>query len=140
MLIMCFDYGTKNIGVSIGQLITHTSYPLKSIQMFKKKINWIAINKIINEWKPAKIIVGNPLNMNGNKQKMNFLVNEFVKLLYKKTKIPIILHDERLTTVEAKHILFNEKKGFKSLSKNMVNSVSSLIILNSWLYQLTNKK
>ena len=58
MQILAFDFGTKNIGVAVGQTITRSSSPLTIIFNSKNKINWPAIEEVIDEWKPELIIVG----------------------------------------------------------------------------------
>lgn len=137
MIVMSFDFGTKKIGVAIGECITYSSRVLKTIN----KKNYIQnIKKIILDWKPKKIIVGLPLDIYGKKQKITIKAEKFSHNLFKKFKIPVILHDERFTTIEAKHLLF-KNGGIKKLTKNKINSLSAKIILQSWLYEkFKNKK
>ena len=52
MQILAFDFGTKKIGVAVGQTITRSSSPLTIIFNSKNKINWPAIETVIDEWKP----------------------------------------------------------------------------------------
>ncbi|XAJ77727.1 Holliday junction resolvase RuvX [Buchnera aphidicola (Ceratovacuna keduensis)] len=130
MNYISFDYGTKNIGVAIGQKITNTGNILDSIKSKNKNINWKKIEKIIKLWNPKSIIIGLPLNMDGTEQKFTKQTKNFANKVSKKFNIKVHMHDERLSTVEAKSILF--KKGFKNLTKNKINSTSALIILESW--------
>lgn len=131
MILLAFDFGTKNIGVAIGENFTQTSRKLNCISVKKK---WIQIKKLILEWQPIKIIVGLPLNIHGKKQKITIKTKKFARKLFKKFNIPIYLHDERFTTKEAKSIIFHEK-GIKKLTIQEINSTSALIILRSWLYE-----
>ncbi|CAL4324541.1 Putative pre-16S rRNA nuclease [Buchnera aphidicola (Periphyllus testudinaceus)] len=137
MIVLSFDFGTKKIGIAIGECITYSTRILKTIS---NKKNYITdIKEIINYWKPKKIIVGFPLNVYGKKQKITKKVEKFSSKLLKKFKIPIILHDERFTTIEAKNLLFT-KGGKKELTKNKINSTSAQIILKSWFYEKFNEK
>ncbi|XBC40001.1 MAG: Holliday junction resolvase RuvX [Buchnera aphidicola (Chaetogeoica yunlongensis)] len=129
MIIIAFDFGTKNIGVAVGQTYTNTAHSLPSI---KTKNNQEQFKKIFNEWQPNIVVVGNPLNINGTKQTITKKSEMFSQTLKKIFNIPVLLHDERLSTVEAKSILF-EKYGYKSLTKNRVDSMAAVIILESWL-------
>lgn len=132
MFLIGFDFGIKNIGVAIGQNYTKTANVLKSIRVIKGIPDWKLISTLLLEWKPSVIIVGNPLNMNGTKQKITRKVENFVCSIKSKFNIPVYLHDERLSTVEAKSLLF-KKNGYKSLTKNNIDSLSAVIILESWL-------
>ena len=83
MQILAFDFGTKKIGVAVGQTITRSSSPLTIIFNSKNKINWPAIEEVIDEWKPELILVGKPLNMDGTERDIMKRVNNFVKKLKK---------------------------------------------------------
>ncbi|WP_343190284.1 Holliday junction resolvase RuvX [Buchnera aphidicola (Mollitrichosiphum nigrofasciatum)] len=131
MIILGFDYGTKNIGVAVGQRITKTAQSLKNISIKNNRPNWIEIENLLKEWNPKKIIVGLPLNINGSKQEITKKVENFAKIIYKKYNITVLLHDERFTTKEAKSILF-QQGGFKALNKK-IHSISAVLILESWL-------
>ncbi|MGK2897038.1 MAG: Holliday junction resolvase RuvX [Candidatus Makana argininalis] len=124
---MSFDFGTKNIGVAIGQFITCKASPLKEI---KKKTLWVNIGKILNEWKPYLIIVGLPLNMDGSEQIITHLARNFANNIHIKFGYKIKMQDERLTSIEARQKLFN-KFGYHYLKK--VNSISAAIILDNWI-------
>ncbi|WP_343188190.1 Holliday junction resolvase RuvX [Buchnera aphidicola (Ceratoglyphina bambusae)] len=132
MNYISFDYGTKNIGLAIGQKITNTGNMLPSIKIKNGIINWKKIKKIIKYWNPKSIVIGLPLNMNGTEQNFTVKTKNFAINIKKKFNIPVYMHDERLTTVEAKNILFR-KKGKKNLTKDKINSMSALIILESWM-------
>ncbi|QJC33753.1 Holliday junction resolvase RuvX [Enterobacteriaceae endosymbiont of Donacia provostii] len=133
MTLLAFDYGTKNIGVAVGQSIIRIAHTLKVIKNKKSGvINWIKINDLFNQWKPIKIIIGLPLQMDGSNQYITILVKKFAIHIKKKFHINNIeFHDERLSTVEAKDILFTNG-GWKTLQKSDINSLSASIILQSW--------
>ncbi|QJC29133.1 Holliday junction resolvase RuvX [Enterobacteriaceae endosymbiont of Plateumaris rustica] len=130
--LLAFDYGTKNIGVAVGQTIIGIAHSLKKIKNNKKgKPDWNEFKKIIKYWKPNKIIIGLPLNMNGSEQNITILTKKFAYLIKTKFNVNVELHDERLSTIEAKNILFTNG-GWKMLKKNDVNSLSASVILQSW--------
>tara|TARA_B100000787_G_scaffold36241_1_gene25410 strand:+ start:429 stop:611 length:183 start_codon:yes stop_codon:yes gene_type:complete len=59
MQIVAFDFGTKKIGIAVGQTQTMTSSPLDIVFSKNNKINWDDIMAILEEWKPGLILVGN---------------------------------------------------------------------------------
>ncbi|CAL4043880.1 Putative pre-16S rRNA nuclease [Buchnera aphidicola (Tetraneura ulmi)] len=132
MTIIAFDFGTKSIGVAIGQKLTYTARPLTSITTKKGIPDWINLKKIFLEWKPICVVVGLPLNIDGSKQKVTYQSERFAKQIKKKFGTKVYLHDERLTTIEAKNLIF-KYKGYKFLKKNLIDSQSAAIILESWL-------
>jgi putative Holliday junction resolvase len=133
MILLAFDYGTKNIGVAIGEHFLKTSRSLTCISVHKNN-HWIEIKNLILQWKPTKIIIGLPLNIKGKIQNTTLKAKKFSFQLFKKFNIPIYLHDERFTTKEAKSFLFNNKN-IKKINNKKINSTSALIILRSWLYE-----
>ncbi|HGJ5874673.1 MULTISPECIES: Holliday junction resolvase RuvX [Arsenophonus] len=132
--IIAFDFGTLSIGIAIGQEITATARPLTAIKAKDGKPNWLEIEKILQEWQPELAIVGLPLNMDGTEQPMSNQARKFANRLHGRFGIQVTLHDERLTTIEARAQLFNQG-GYRALNKSKIDSISAVIILESWFEQ-----
>lgn len=130
--ILAFDFGTKSIGVAIGQSITGTAAPLSALKANDGIPNWEAIEKLIEQWQPNGLLVGLPLNMDGTEQEITQRAKKFANRLHGRFGLNVVTHDERLSTVDAKARLF-ELGGFKKLSKDKVDSVSACLIYESWL-------
>ncbi|MXP56690.1 Holliday junction resolvase RuvX [Pantoea sp. Mhis] len=131
-VLLSFDFGTHSIGIAIGQKLTGTAHALTTIKAQKGIPNWNQIESVIKEWLPNYIVVGLPLNMDGSEQQLTCKVYEFANSLFKRFKIPVALQDERLSTVEAKSLLF-ERGGYRALKKSQVDSQAAVIILQNWL-------
>ncbi|CPR16798.1 Putative Holliday junction resolvase YqgF [Brenneria goodwinii] len=129
--ILAFDFGTKSIGVAIGQEITRTARPLTSFKAQDGIPDWQQVGKILSEWQPALVVVGLPLNMDGTEQPLTARARKFANRLHGRFGVQIALHDERLSTVEARADLF-ERGGFRALDKGSVDAASAVIILESW--------
>lgn len=129
--IIAFDFGVKSIGVAIGQQITGTASPLAAVKAVDGIPQWQTLDDVFKEWEPSCIVLGYPTNMDGTEQLITARAKKFGKRLYNRYKIPVHGQDERLTTVEAKERLF-ELGGFKKLSKGKIDSVSAVLILESW--------
>ncbi|WP_199611408.1 Holliday junction resolvase RuvX [Flocculibacter collagenilyticus] len=128
---LAFDFGTKSIGIAVGQEITASATPVTAIKARDGIPNWDDIEKIINEWQPDVLVVGLPLNMDGTTQEVTYRAKKFGNRLHAKFKVPLEMHDERLSTADAKADLFSTG-GFKNLSKGNVDSASACVILESW--------
>ncbi|UJF23129.1 Holliday junction resolvase RuvX [Shewanella sp. OMA3-2] len=129
--ILGFDYGTKSIGIAIGQAITASASPLMSIKAVDGIPNWDDIGKLIAEWQPDLVVVGLPLNMDGTEQEMTQRARKFANRINGRFGIKVATQDERLTTADAKARLF-EFGGFKALSKGQIDAVSAVLIVESY--------
>ena len=125
MQIVAFDYGTKKIGVAVGQTETYTSSPLQIIYNEHDKTNWNEISILINEWNPDLILVGKPMNMDGTESDIMKRVDNFFKKLEKVSNIECKYIDERLTTFEAKDILGESKVA-------EVDAHAAKILIDNW--------
>lgn len=132
--LLAFDFGTKSIGVAIGQRITGTARPLSALKAKDGTPDWNAIERLLKEWQPDDIIVGLPLNMDGTEQPLTGRARKFANRLHGRFGVSVTLHDERLSTVEARAGLF-EQGGFRALDKGSVDSASAVVILESWFEQ-----
>lgn len=132
--IMAFDFGTKSIGVAIGQRVTCTAQHLTAFKTCNGVPDWLLVKKLLNEWQPETVVVGLPLNMDGSEQPLTVRARKFANQLHGRFGIQVILHDERLSTVEAIAELF-ERGGYRALEKGQVDARSAVIILESWFQQ-----
>lgn len=130
--IIAFDFGTMSIGVAIGQFVTCTAQPLTTFQAQDGTPRWQQIEKLLKEWLPNMVVVGLPLNMDGSDQPLTVRACKFAKRLHGRFGVQVVLHDERLSTVAARAILF-ERSGYRALDNRQVNASSAAIILESWL-------
>lgn len=130
--IMAFDYGTKSIGSAIGQEITGTASPLKAFKANDGIPNWDEIEKQIQEWQPNILVVGLPTDLQGKElETITPRAKKFANRLHGRFGLPVELHDERLSTKEARSELFS-RGGYKALSKGNIDCQSAVIILESW--------
>ncbi|MDA9146499.1 Holliday junction resolvase RuvX [Gammaproteobacteria bacterium] len=126
MQILSFDFGTKKIGVAVGQTKTRTSSPLEVIFNKNNVTNWSKIHSIVEEWRPELILVGKPLNMDGTDSDIMKTVNIFFEKLNKITNIPCEYVDERLTSFEARQNLLEIKT-------DLVDAHAAKILIDHWL-------
>ncbi|WP_088329899.1 Holliday junction resolvase RuvX [Lacimicrobium sp. SS2-24] len=130
--LLGFDFGTKSIGVAAGQHITGTAAPLPALKARDGIPDWSLLDKLIEQWQPAALVVGLPLNMDGTDQQVTFAAKKFANRLHARFRIPVHTCDERLTSADARARLF-ELGGYKKLDKQKVDSVAACLILESWM-------
>lgn len=131
LTLLAFDFGTKSIGVAIGQQLTGTARPLAALKAQDGTPDWSKIETLLKEWQPDRVVVGLPLNMDGSEQPLTARARKFANRLHGRFGVQVELHDERLSTVEARADLF-ARGGFRALNKGSVDSLSAVIILESW--------
>jgi len=129
--LLGFDFGTKSIGVAVGQQLTGTARPLTALKAQEGTPDWNLIEKLLKEWQPDYVVVGLPLNMDGTEQPLTARARKFAKRLHGRFGVRVELQDERLSTVEARADLF-KRGGFRALQKGQVDSQSAVIILQDW--------
>ncbi|CRK85906.1 Putative Holliday junction resolvase [Candidatus Providencia siddallii] len=134
-IFLAFDFGTKNIGVAVGQEITATANPLASLKT-NSVLFWLQIENLFKEWYPKLVVVGLPFNMDGTEQFVTAKARIFANKINIRFNIKVELHDERLSTVEARSILF-ENKWYQCLNKRKIDSIAAAIILESWFKRTT---
>ena len=132
--LLGFDFGTRSIGVAVGQRITGTARPLGALKAQDGTPDWNVIEKLIKEWQPEAVIVGLPLNLDGTEQPLTARARKFSNKIHGRFGVQVILHDERLSTVEARAGLF-EHGGYRALNKGKVDSASAVVILESFFEQ-----
>ena len=101
-IVMGFDFGLKNIGIAVGQLITSTATPIEIIKAKNGIPSWLEVEKLIEVWQPTLLVIGNPINMDGSGSEMSRLAQKFARRLHGRFSLPFEMVDERLTSFEAK--------------------------------------
>ena len=139
-IILGFDFGMKSIGTAIGQAITRTATPLKTLTAKDGIPNWDEIKTLIIEWRPRALIVGIPLNMDGTEQPLTVLARRFMNRLKARYQLPVYAVDERLTTWEAKSYASTREKGMNSKkpSKSKSHAIAAAIIVEQWFNAKTS--
>lgn len=130
--VLGFDYGVKSIGVAIGQSLTGTARPLCALKARDGIPNWEEIASLLKEWQPDVLVVGLPLDLNGEPlETITPRARKFANRLHGRFGYPVELHDERLSTREARAALF-ERGGYKALQKGAVDAQSAVVIIEGW--------
>ena len=133
-LLLGFDYGTKQIGVAVGQAITGQARELCVLKAQNGVPDWQKVEALIKEWQPDAIVVGLPLNMDGTKSEMSERAEKFARRLNGRFNLPVHTHDERLTTFEAKgqRLAQGQRGGYR---ERPVDSLAAALLLEGWLEQ-----
>ncbi|MCR5556302.1 MAG: Holliday junction resolvase RuvX [Butyrivibrio sp.] len=141
MRIMGLDYGSKTVGVAISDELLLTAQGREIIRRReenKLRKTLARIEELIQEYKVERIVLGLPLNMDQTPSERSQLCLEFKDKIERRTGIPVIMWDERLTTVEADEIM--DEAGIKGKErKEYVDMIAAQIILQDYLDNTKDK-
>jgi len=127
--IIAFDFGLKHTGVAVGQTITRTARGVTTLACRGGKPNWRTVATLFEDYKPVQVIVGLPLNMDDSDSVIVAPARAFAEQVTKRTKIPTVMHDERLTSKAAK-AQFEEAKAMGLAATE--HELAACLILESW--------
>jgi putative Holliday junction resolvase len=96
---MAFDYGTRRIGVAIGNTFTRTGQAVKTISESNDDARFKAIEDLIKEWEPNQLVVGLPCHPDGAEHEMTAKAKRFGNQLHGRFRLPVDWVDERYTSV-----------------------------------------
>ncbi len=128
---LAFDFGLARIGVAVGQSITGTATPLATLKAKDGIPDWQLIEKLIKEWQPERLLVGEPFNMDSSDQQITLRARKFANRLHGRFGLPFEMVDERLSSAAAREEIF-EYGGYKKLKKTQIDSIAAALILESW--------
>lgn len=134
MRIMGLDVGSKTVGVSVSDAFGWTAQGLKTIQINEDKgeYGFEEIGTLIKENEVSKVVVGLPKNMNGTIGPRGEASQFFADELNKRFGVPVVLWDERLTTVAAERVLLEADVSRKK-RKKVIDKMAASMILQGYL-------
>ena len=141
MRIMGLDFGSKTVGVAVSDSLLITAQGLEIIR--RKEENKLRrtlarIEELIEEYEVEEIVLGLPKNMNATEGIRVDLTMEFREKLERRTGLPVIMWDERLTTVVAEKTRI-EAGIRRENRKEYVDKIAAALILQGYLDSRSHK-
>ena len=135
MRIMGLDFGSKTVGVAISDPLFLTAQGIEIVRRKasgKLRQTLARINELKEEYEVGKIVLGFPKNMNNTEGERCEKTLEFKEMLEKRTGLPVVMWDERLTTMAADRTL-EETGVHKEDRKQYLDQVAAVFILQGYL-------
>ena len=135
MRIMGLDYGSKTVGVAVSDALGFTAQGVEIIRRKSEKRlrqTLARIDALIEEYQVGSIVLGFPKNMDNTIGDRAVKTLEFQKILKKRTGLPVVMWDERLTTVEADRTM-TETGVRREDRKKYVDELAAMFILQGYL-------
>ena len=140
MRILGLDFGSKTVGVAVSDALLITAQGVEIIRRkapTKLRQTLARIEQLVSEYEVEKIVLGYPKNMNSTEGERCEKTKEFKEMLEKRCGLPVILWDERLTTVAADRSMM-ETGIRRENRKEYVDEIAAIFILQGYLDYLSN--
>ena len=142
MRILGLDYGSKTVGVAVCDPLGITAQMVETIvreREDKLRRTLARIQALVEEYKIERIVLGYPKNMNNTLGERAARTEEFKAALERRTGIPVILWDERLSTAAAERVLI-ERGVRREHRKETVDQIAAALILQGYLDSLSQEE
>jgi putative Holliday junction resolvase len=97
-IVFGFDFGIKRIGIAMGNSLTGQAQPLSVIKAIDNATRFRLIGELIDQWRPARLVVGEPLHPDGAEHEMTLRARRFANQLHGRFSLPVELVDERYSS------------------------------------------
>lgn len=128
--VLAFDYGMRRIGVAVGQQLTRTARPLTILAARDGVPDWQAVGRLLDDWKPHRLLVGHPLNMDGTDSDMSRRARKFANRLHGRFGLPVDLVDERLTS-----FVHRSRDAAGVVRGDPIDALAAATLCEDWLRQ-----
>lgn len=98
-IVFGFDFGVKRIGIAMGNTLTGQAQPLSIVDAVDNATRFKLIGALIDEWRPARLVVGEPRHPDGAEHDMTLRARRFANQLNGRFNLPVELVDERYSSV-----------------------------------------
>lgn len=130
-IVLGFDFGTKNLGIAVGNLLTETAQPITILKVTNNQPQWDEIQKLIREWQPDAFIVGMPYTPDGTETEHLKIIRKFMNRLHGRFGLPVYEIDESHSSALSEQFI----KPSQKKKKGVLDAISAAIIVERWLTQ-----
>ncbi|MFC0267489.1 Holliday junction resolvase RuvX [Kushneria aurantia] len=130
-LVLAFDFGTRRIGVAVGNELLGSATQLEPLVARDGIPDWSCVAALVEEWQPDLFVVGLPLNMDGSESEMSLRARKFGRRLHGRYGRPLEMFDERGSTREAKRIA-HQAGHSGNYRRDSVDGIAAELILTGW--------
>jgi putative Holliday junction resolvase len=132
-VLLAFDFGLRRIGIASGNVLTRTASPLTTLS-FKQELPWAELNRLIDAWRPGRLVVGLPNDAGPNSIAAS--VRTFAQELGHRFELEVNLVDETLTSEASRSYLREGRRsGYlrRRVAKGRLDRHAACLIAEQWL-------
>ncbi|QNP41189.1 Holliday junction resolvase RuvX [Lysobacter solisilvae (ex Woo and Kim 2022)] len=133
--VLGFDVGARRIGVAVGSAFGSGARALAVIDVHAQGPDWPSIERLCREWRPDGFIVGDPMTLEGGDQPARVRAHRFARELATRFKLPVVLVDERASSIEAAQRFAGERADGRKRRRDAeaLDAVAAAVIVERWL-------
>lgn len=132
--VLAFDVGERWVGVAIGNSLSQQARPLKVLKRDQPSF-WSELDRLIQEWRPDRIVVGDPLTHDGGLQPATLVARKFARQLHGRSRLPVTMTDERLSSRDANQQFAAQRRHGLARKRDgqLQDAYAASVILQRWL-------
>ncbi|MBK8755241.1 MAG: Holliday junction resolvase RuvX [Candidatus Competibacteraceae bacterium] len=131
-----FDFGRARIGIAVGEAVTGSARPLRTLPTRQHRPDWETIGRLIAEWQPDMLVIGVPRHADDSANAMTEAALRFSRQLHGRFHLPVATIDERLSSWEAEQRYFETAPAGRHRDRDPVlDAQAAAVILESWFNQ-----
>ena len=136
--VLGFDVGARRIGVAVGNSLTGSARAVAVIEVGEAGIDWARVEALVREWKPDRLVIGEPLTLDGEPQPATHFARRFATEAAERTQLPIAMVDERWSSLEADRRFAERRKAGQARRRDAaaLDAVAAEIIVERFLQSL----
>lgn len=133
--VLGFDVGSRRIGVAVGNTVSQTARALAVVEVADAGPDWIRIDALLREWRPDRLLVGEPLTLDGQEQPATRRARRFAQEIHARAALPVDLVDERSSSKEADRRFAQRRQAGHARRKDaaVLDALAAEIIVERWL-------
>lgn len=133
--VLGFDVGARRIGVAVGNTLSRSARAIAMIAARDEGPDWDAVAALVREWRPDRLVVGEPLTLEGETQLATHLSRRFAREAAQRFDLPVDMVDERSSTREADQRFAERRRSGQARRRDAraLDAVAAQIIVERWL-------
>ena len=129
--VMAFDFGTRRIGVAVGETELALAHPVATIAFEDNRRRLEAVERLVAEWHPVQLVVGCPGMQSEREHPLAPAVARFARRLRARTGLPVAVIDEALSSWEGSRRL--GESGVRAREQKAdLDAMAACVILETW--------
>lgn len=134
-IVLALDFGLRRIGIASGDTLTRSANPRGAVTNGPAGPDWKALQKFIDDLRPARLAVGEPYNADGSESPLTGTARRFAAELQQRCSLPVDLVDERWSSQDAEERLRDARASGhrrRRVSAADVDATAAAVILERW--------
>jgi putative Holliday junction resolvase len=134
LCLLAFDVGARRIGVAVGNTLSRSARAIAMVAATDQGPDWSAVAALVREWRPDRLIVGEPLTLDGEAQLATHLARRFAREAGERFALPVDLVDERSSSREADRRFAESRRNGQARRRDAraLDAVAAQVILERW--------